>query len=469
MTKFRKALPSHIVSPKNDDRQLSLPTLSLVVAIPFLTYGVFGSLPIALITAAGLVWIYFAVLVEPAASKGLSAARLYLPIFLIYNGVALQGPSIRHVNDILIMTILSAVGFLVGWMMGLPRRENLSQFMPSQDFQGNTLFRRPAIMLIVLITAAVYGFSLFQAGTLPVMADNPNTARVTFLPNGYVSTIVVMGLHVMIACGFIDGFLVRSKIAKIFPVGILILGCAMAFAMGNRGVAINPIVFALLYVLWHRNFRLQKLVPISLVGIMALSLAGYYRNLSSWGQTYISDLEMQGFSGAGVWLAPVMNYVFGTAQTFDRSISVFPERIDFQGGLQFFSPLFLEQSVDLYLKDIFGLSFEGFGLALGSVNAFYLDWGYLGTFLGPMIYGFVVSLIYRKALLSSTKKWSLVYCFILMQLIFSVYGHPFAYLTYFIEPFLFYWLVIPNKEAKCTAVLQRSESSKTGPIEPRRS
>ncbi|CCQ45021.1 putative membrane protein [Pseudarthrobacter siccitolerans] len=433
-------------------RKLSLRTLFIVVSIPLLMFGIFGSLPMAFVTAFGLIWIYFAVLIEPVASKGLSAARLYVPIFIIYNGIALTAPGLRHGTDILLMTLLSAVGFLSGWLIGLPRRSKICPAGIDGTRRNDTVFRRPVVLLATFVTIAVYGVFLVRAGTLPIFTANPNVARVDFLPNGYVSTVVVIGLHIMIACGLVEAFLLRSRRAKLVPLALLVVGSAMAFAMGNRGVAINPIVFATLFVLWQKNFSLRKLIPIGLIAVLALSIAGYFRNLSSWGQTYVSDLEMQGFSGAGVWLAPVMNYVFGTAQTFDTTITFFPATIPFQSGAQFFSPFLLEQSADLYLKQVFGLRFDGGGLALGSVNAFYLDWGFLGTFLGPVIYGFVAACIYRRALLSADMKWSFLYCFILMQLIFSVYGHPFAYLTYFIEPFLFFWLIVPVQASPASAL-----------------
>lgn len=432
-----RGLQSFVISRKS----ISLRTVALIVSLPFIMYALFGDVRMAVITAIGVIWLYYAVLIQDRAFRGLSAARIYLPLFFVYSGVSFLGPPMSHTPEMILMCVLSGLAFLVGWVVAFPPGRGQQLALPKK-FQeiGKPVFKRPFVLGSAIVTILVYGFCYTQAGGLPVFSANPNAARVTFLMNGYVSTVVVVGLHIMIACGLIDFFIVKRRLAKFTPAALCLLGTFLALAMSNRGVAVNPLVFALLYVLWHKNYKLRRLVPIGLVAVGVLSVAGYVRNLSSWGDTYTADLQIQGFSGTGILFAPILNYVYGTAQTFDTTMNVFPESIPFQLGQQFFSPLLMKPSVDLYLKNVFGYNFEGFGLALGSVNAFYLDWGPLGTFVGPLIIGFVLAIVYRRAL-TGRVQWSVLYTYLLMQLLFSVYGHPFAYLFYIIEPILFFVLV----------------------------
>lgn len=423
-------------------KTFSLRTLLLIFALPFIMYGLFGDVRMALVTAIGTIWLYFAVLVKEEAYKGLSAARIYIPVFFLYSGLSFLGPPMLHTEEMILMCSLSGLGFVLGWTIVLPPGRRTT-FLPmiSHHASARHIFKRRLVVIVGVVTVLTYGYAYSQAGVLPAFSGNPNLTRVTFLLNGYVSTIVVVGLHIMIACGFIETLILKGYRAKIVPGAICLLAIMLALAMSNRGVAVNPLVFALLFVVWQKNYKLRRLVPIGLFAVAALSVAGYVRNLSSWGETYNADLQLQGFSGAGVWFAPILNYVYGTAQTFDTTISVFPSSLPLQMGQQFFSPLLMEPSVDLYLKDVFGYDFQGFGLALGSVNAFYLDWGPLGTFIGPLIIALCLAYVYRRAISADDARWILLYCYLLMQLIFSVYGHPFAYLFYVIEPFVFFFLI----------------------------
>lgn len=443
-------------------KPFSLRLVLIVAFLPFVMFGLFGNTAIALITAAAASWLYFTVLIQNESKRGLSAARIYLPIFFLYNGIAVLGPSISHLSEIVYMCALSGFGFLLGWVVCFPPGRNSSGLeVLASPKVNNRIFRRPLIIMIIVITIATFAFAFLQAGTIPALSENPNAARVTFLINGYISTIVVVGLHVMIACGFIESLVLKGIHSKLFPAMVCLLGTGMALAMSNRGVAVNPLVFGFLFVVWHKNYKLRKLIPVGLVAVTALSIGGYLRNLASWGDTYNSDLQLQGFSGAGIWFAPILDYVFGTAQTFDSTIAIFPSVIPFQMGTQFFSPLLMQPSVDLFLKNVFGYDFQGFGLALGSVNAFYLDWGSVGTFVGPFVIGSGLALVYRKAMHSGAMKWDILYCYLLMQLIFSVYGHPFAYLFYILEPVVFWLLVSPSSSnrANRTAPGQAARSA----------
>ncbi|WP_426226164.1 O-antigen polymerase [Pseudarthrobacter sp. DSP2-3-2b1] len=423
-------------------KPFSLRTLLLIFALPFIMYGLFGDVRMALVTAVGTIWLYFAVLVKEEASIGLSAARIYLPVFFLYSGLSFLGPPMVHTNQMILMCTLSGLAFALGWVIALPPgRRTVALPKASGSEPVRQIFKRQLVLTVSVITLLTYGYAYSQAGVLPAFSGNPNLTRVTFLVNGYVSTVVVVGLHIMIACGFIEMLILKGYRAKFIPGAICLLAIVLALGMSNRGVAVNPLVFALLFVLWRKNYKLRKLVPIGLFSVAALSVAGYVRNLSSWGESYNTDLQLQGFSGAGVWFAPILNYVYGTAQTFDTTMSVFPGSLPLQMGQQFFSPILMEPSVDLYLKDVFGYDFQGFGLALGSVNAFYLDWGPLGTFIGPLIIAFCLAFVYRRALSTDDPRWIILYCYLLMQLIFSVYGHPFAYLFYVIEPFVFFFLI----------------------------
>lgn len=304
---------------------------------------------------------------------------------------------------------------------------------------------RPAFFYALFgVAISTYGYLVYRAHGLPILEHNPNGARLTFFINGYFSTIVYVGL---VACAVAGGMAAISpnRTRKPIAESLIVLSSLLALAAtGNRGMLFYP-VFALgLYSLWRFRVRFAYVLGLAFVGILAFSVSGYFRNKAAFGYTYDNDLAAAGYPGALKYLGPVGSYIGGTAETFSRTIDVFPKQLPFAMGTQFFSPILHHESVDLYLKDVFDLKFEGYGLAPGAMNAFYLDFGWPGVAVGFFLLGSLAGYVYRLALIHGGR-FVPAYLLVCANLLLANYGHPFAYIATVATPLVTIAVLAPTR------------------------
>jgi hypothetical protein len=217
-------------------------------------------------------------------------------------------------------------------------------------------------------------------------------------------------------------------------------------ATANRGLLISPFLTYGIYLLWHRPVPLAALVVGGAIIFAGFSYTGYQREYRSYGPLYDRDLAAEGYPGVLRYFGPALRYVEGTSQVMDKTIRIFPSRVDHPFGREFFAPILHQPSVDLYLNQVFGLSFIGFGVALGAINAFYLDFGLPGVVVGFLLFGSVSALLYRRAR-ALGGRWVVGYALWMSNLLLSNYGHPFAYLTVALIPMAILTVLRPRRAA----------------------
>ncbi|MDL9948868.1 hypothetical protein QSJ19_25465 [Gordonia sp. ABSL11-1] len=417
------------------------------VAVPFVVVWMFDDLLLAGVIAIGCLWLSLSFRRRLYPELSYSACRLYLPIFLTYNLLGAHAVGLSNRAMIVFLTVGSVVGFAVGWLAVAPSRRFGSVLRSPRQMVSPTdgYFRSYLVIVVAIVTCGIFLALWIRAGELPVLSSDPNLARTQFFPSGYVASVVVMGLHVL---AFVGAVLIFCERRFVVGIGSLTISLLLGYSTANRGVIFIPLIFAALFVGYRLRANVSFLVPFALVGISVFSYLGFNRGVQTHGESnysrYIEDL---GYSGHSQMFGPAMKYIYSTAQTLDQSIVFFPSSVGHSFGLEFFSPLLLRQSVDLYLKDAFGGQFDGYGVALGSMNAFYIDWGFTGVLVGSLVLGLLASLLFFKGYVSGEPRWIAVYCYFLTLLILSNYGHPFAYLYYIVEPLLVFFLIRPSPAA----------------------
>ena len=303
--------------------------------------------------------------------------------------------------------------------------------------------QRPAFYALFGLAISTYGYLVYQAHGIPIFQNNPNGARLTFFSNGYFSTIVYVGL---VACAVAGGMAMLSGTRRRWPIAeplIVLLSLLGLAATGNRGMLFYPVLALGLYSVMRFRVRFAYVLASATIGILAFSTSGYFRNKAAYGSTYDGDLAAAGYPGVLKYLGPVGSYIGGTAETFSRTIDVFPQHLPFAMGSQFFSPLLHKESVDLYLKAVFQLDFEGYGLALGAMNAFYLDFGWPGVLVGFFLIGSLAGYIYALAL-TRGGRFIPAYVLVCANLLLANYGHPFAYIATVATPLVIIALLAPT-------------------------
>ena len=382
-----------------------------------------------------------------SVSAGLSPHAVFIPVFVLYNSVAIL---IAHPSSASYQWLMVAAGVVAYWAgLSAARDTSSARRQPAGRPAPIRVSRRVSAALLV-VTVLVFGFLTARSG-LPILAADPNSARVTFFPNGYLSTLAVVPATSLLALSLLVLITAQRWHKQRFEIGCALVVGLLLFATANRGLLAAPLLTVVLYRAWNKKYKIGRLLLIGLLAFTAFSYTGYVRNRNDFGPTYDRDLAQQGFEGPSRYLAPALLYVAGSSQILDKTIHEFPGHTPFALGTQFFSPLLLRPSVDLYLKEHFHYNFVGFGVAPGVLTAFYLDWGFPGIIAGFFVGGALAGTLHRKARLRGPRL-QLAYVSLLSSMLLSNYGHPFAYLSYLLIPALTIWAV---KEPK-TRTIQSS-------------
>lgn len=290
----------------------------------------------------------------------------------------------------------------------------------------NVVPRRRVIYLLSALGLLIAGYLLATNG-VPAFSSNVSVLRVEILSNGYLATVMVASLQAAIVLSLTS--LRRDRSVR-DNVGLVILAVSLigvVLLFGNRGTAVFPLFgVAVFYVL--RNYT--KFLPIafgSLLLLVGVSIAGYFRNYAAWGATYDNDLARMGFEGPLKYLAPVIDYTTGTSTAMGIILESIPSKVDFPMGSVFFSPLLAplpgeQPSPGVFLKQVAGFDFEGFGLAMGGIGGFYMDFGPLGVLIGFLIIGILVGFARKRSQLDA--RWTVVLAWLGGHLVLMNYAHP---------------------------------------------
>lgn len=383
--------------------------------------------------------------------KWLGPLSTYLPLLVAYNVISIALARTRSTSTQYLFLALAIAAFLAGYR-AYHRPERASE--PTRD-QAIEPVPVHTLLLVGAAPTAVL-LLLFLRSGIPALAVDPNLARTTFFINGYIATLVIVGLQAaFIVAGF--SLSVAWSAARSGRYWAIMISAAALLALtANRGLVVGPALTVALFATWGRAVPVAKLAVAATAALALFSYLGFQRNLSAFGPRYIDDVATSGYPGTMRYLAPLGNYVAGTSVAFDLTIGLFPEHQAFPMGKVFFGPLLHEESADLYLKHLLGLNFVGFGLAIGAINAFYLDFGWWGILAGFLVFGAIASWLYERAI-AHGGRWVPLHCLWLSHLILSNYGHPFAYLSSIMIPVVVLLLLrgswrTPEAQAGATSV-----------------
>lgn len=375
-----------------------------------------------LVAAVALFWA--AMRKAQGATQMWSPLHLYLPVYVAYNGVGLYLAHAHHRIELGLLLAAGAAAFLFGYLW---RRPPLSRHpVPQPRYVAD--WPLAAILLSVgIVCSAVL---IAKVGSVPLFADDTNAARVAYFDNGYLTTILITSAQPVVIAGLLTAF--RRNLnwgTRAGGAGLALLGASLLVVTASRALLMLPVLIVLILLFWRRRPWPTVLVLVGAIAFVSFSVLGYYRDFAPQSPEAVAEVTAgTRFSEHSLFLAPALRYVQGTAETFDRTIEYWPTPHHYEMGRQFFSPLLLGESADVYLKRQFKMDFEGFGLALGAPNALYLDWGPLGVVVGMFAFGAISAVLYERAR-DRNGRWTIGYALWLTNLLLSNYGHPFAYVV----------------------------------------
>lgn len=364
---------------------------------------------------------------QVSGEHALAPLRCALIALVVYNGAAISLAQTETTPLQLLLLVGSAIAFAAG--VPLVRLRPVK----SAPRDWAPLVAPFWALLLATAPAAALMFALILQKGVPALAADVNAARVAFFGSGFSSTIVIVPFNAVLVSSLVSAQAKTTDRKRYLAVAAF---CLFALAAtGNRGVLLGPLLCTALYYCWERRVNPLRIAALALIGLVGFSYAGYARNIAAYGSSYVRDLNALGYEGSARYLAPAALYLAGTSETFDRTLAYIPDHVPYQNGTQFLGPFLHKPSIDLFLKDIFNLNFTGFGLAVGSMNAFYVDWGFPGIIAGFFVLGMVSGYLFRQAQIQGSY-WVLGYAFWLANLLLSNYGSIFAYLATIATPVL---------------------------------
>lgn len=406
-----------------------------------------------------------------------------VPFLILLCAAAFTWPLLRgrlHAREMLVIVVpimafygsvsvgfgRSATAEIQWWLLLLALASTVSGrlFVRGALAQAPSFEVRPKIRFLASFTCIglVIAAYLLATNGIPLLSSNVAVERVEILSNGYLATVMVATLQaaIVVAAVSLDSRLKPRENGVYVLIVLGLVGVILLF--GNRGTAVFPLLGVAIYYLLKNYTRIVPIAVFATALLGAVSIAGYIRNYTAWGATYDNDLARMGFEGPIKYFAPIIDYMTGTSTAMDIILNTIPDKVPYPMGNVFFSPLLAplpgeQPSPGVFLKQTAGFDFEGFGLAMGGIGGFYMDFGALGVLLGFLLIGALVGYARKKSQLDS--RWTVVLSWLGGHIVLMNYAHPLPNFATIILPVLLFWGLTKPDPSSTSASLSAAGSA----------
>lgn len=249
-----------------------------------------------------------------------------------------------------------------------------------------SLMKKCGLVLFVVGLVATLMYVISNRALL-LSSGNMNDGRISSLSgNGllvYIGKLMWLGVFVEYEADVLSdrnaGLWLKCQIAVAILLSLLI---------GFRSASVDA-ALVLLFMLNKRK-RISNVALIILVLLIATGVIVY-------GAVRDSEFGMVAYS------EKLLNELRVNSVNLNNIILTFPSRVDFQGGYTYLINLFMlapgpDVDFTLWLKDAINLHFSGGGVTPTLFGELYINWGWLGTFIGTTLFGAACALLQRSYL-----------------------------------------------------------------------
>jgi hypothetical protein len=311
--------------------------------------------------------------------------------------------------------------------------------------------------LSLVVGGAVLGYEYHLIGTIPILADNPDEARLRLFGFAGVVDPQFDKLYIKLLHPFVDFlkygvFLAvivlcqrtpKSRGAVALSVVLIVLGTLMVSSQGGRGFFVNIAVASI--VLFHylrRRVRLVEVVLGCLVLFLFVGVSGLRRTRASGsGPGFERALSQSGLPEGEIWDGMAFGYASVT-----RSFEVFNQLTEDLrttprpgGGYLFwaFHRFFPRSNIQLLSQELY----TGEMITPTYLGEFYADYGYWGVLFGSLVLGVGYGYAYMRGEARNRIYWIYVRAMLIQMLIAFPNMNLFSYqLTWIWDLFFMYLL-----------------------------
>jgi hypothetical protein len=311
--------------------------------------------------------------------------------------------------------------------------------------------------LSLAIGAAVLVYEYHLIGTIPILADNPDEARLRLfgfagIIDPQFNKLYIKLLHPLVDFIKYGVFLAvivlcqrtpKSRKVVALSLVLIVFGTLMLSSQGGRGFFVNiAVTSSVLFHYLRRRVRLVELVLACLVLFLILGVSGSMRTKASGSGPLIERaMSQSGLPEGEIWDGIAFGYA-----TVTRSFEVFHRLTDDlqttqrPSGFLFYSfhryiprsnlQLFDE---DLYTAELITPTYLG---------EFYGDYGYWGVLFGSLVLGVGYGYAYMRGEVQNRIYWIYVRALLIQMLIGFPYMNDFSYhLTWIWDLFFMYLMM----------------------------
>jgi hypothetical protein len=357
------------------------------------------------------------------------------------------------------------VSFMGGFLLtgGFSRRREVSRSPGREEEVPATSLLTDRKTLIVAwlslaVGAAVLAYEYHLIGTIPILADNPDDARLRLfgfagIVDPQFDKLYIKVLHPLVDFIKYAVFLAvivlcqrtpKSRKVVTLSVVLIVFGTLMLSSQGGRIFFVNITVTSM--VLFHylrRRVRLVEFVLACLVLFLILGLFGSMRTKASGSAPFYERVMSQsGLPEGEIWDGMAFGYA-----TVTRSFEVFHRLTEDlrttqrpAGGFLFYSfhRFFPRSNLQLFDEDLYTAEL----ITPTYLGEFYGDYGYWGVLFGSLVLGVGYGYAYVRGEVQNQIYWIYVRALLIQMLIYFPYFNEFSYhLTWIWDLFFMYLLM----------------------------
>lgn len=327
---------------------------------------------------------------------------------------------------------LGLIAYITGVLMSHTKKASLSGFQPEFNWVESRFWLVIGGLILLMLASFVYIVS--GMGAIPALIANAGEMRLRMRNYGPEEAVMFTAAWSLIPMLMIYVWLRRPpRRIKLFCYAMVTLVSVLLVSLGARSYLFVPMLVTVVARQYgKKQFRIGQLVLFSLAIFCALSLFGYFRDISLTGDSSVAD--QFGIPKEVMPFAYAYLYVRYPVATFRDISTLIPDKVPFQFGTQTFGPLATllpghhEQS-DMFFKDILGNDFMGAGQPATLLGPLYADAGIFGIIVGVFLFARLSARTYVWMRERPTVIRVLIYAWVVQTLLFSLFSNLFPYIT----------------------------------------
>lgn len=295
------------------------------------------------------------------------------------------------------------------------------------------LLKRIVLFLFIISMLAMF-FEWYKFGEIPAFSKDLEIRRFEVSYNAEVHLLAVMQRIISVLLFVLAYFTNRKRYAFLGIFSLLLLT-----GLGARAEVLYPILIIFVFAYLMKPFRIKTISTGFIVIMVIVGFVPIYRQLSSFGVSYISDLKRISSYPNIFFLTPLYESFAYNLNVFNLDFNSFPKVVPF--GLGKYSILsslpFLNLGLSLtkVQNNLLGQDFYA-GLASTYMGSLYADFGSLGVLFFTAVYGVLICFVYNRFMETRKVSWALVYSYLLYGIIMGFYHYVFD------QVFVFYFVVL---------------------------